>query len=276
MKLQREYIKQEGERIDFTNAGLRSREVLQRYNQIEPASQKFEALHSAEMWARFQFLLYNFNTSYLGRLVPVLMYALCMVAMGNEAVSKESVIKIGDVVLVLSTLNGFSSSIGSLANRLVKVGRGFLGVKILADFFNQPSILDATLLATRLDSTKQSISTTNLSADEPNEKPLLYQELCTEQEQRSLREQDIVVKDAMFDVDLETEGIQSYAFNLILKQGSFNLLLGAEGSGESAIVSLVDGDKTYLFRNQCVNLHLLLLSSIGVVREDDAAQTRGG
>ena len=42
MKLQREYIKKEGERIDFTNAGLNSREVMLRYNHIEPAGQKFD------------------------------------------------------------------------------------------------------------------------------------------------------------------------------------------------------------------------------------------
>jgi ABC-type multidrug transport system fused ATPase/permease subunit len=256
MKLQREYMKQEGERIDFTNAGLRSREVMLRYNQIEPASQKFDALHSAEMWARFQFLLYNFNTSYLGQLVPVLMYALCMVVMGKEAVSKDSGVKIGDVVLVLSTLSGFSSSIASLANRLVKVGRGFLGVEILAEFLNQPSILDATLLATRLDSSLHA-SMSTLTQDEQNENALLHQTLCVDQEHQPLNEQEIVVKDAMFDVDLKTEGIQSYGFNLVLKQGSFSLLLGAEGSGESALATPMGVDNAFSFRDQRVDLHLL-------------------
>lgn len=268
--LQREYIKKEGERIDFTNAGLNSRAVMLRYNQIEPAGQKFDALHSAEMWARFQFLLYNFNTAYLGRLVPVLMYALCMNVMGNQALSKDSEVKIGDVVLVLSTLTGFSSSIGSLANRLAKVGRGFLGVQILAEFFNLPSILDASLQTTRLDNDKEPCSTSNLSLAEQNKNAELHEALRKEQEQKPLDEQEVVVKNAMFDIDLKTEGVQSYAYNVVLKQGTFSLLLGAEGSGESVKITWLS---LFKLAKQCYHPQL---ASFWVHRQDDITQIAGG
>jgi hypothetical protein len=48
---------------------------------------------------------------------------------------------------MLSTISNFQSSIVSLCNRLRGVGRGFLGVRLLAEFLNRPTILDDAIAA---------------------------------------------------------------------------------------------------------------------------------
>eukprot|EP01052_Picozoa_sp_SAG31_P051894 SAG31_NODE_12542_length_934_cov_0.761677_2_plen_191_part_01 len=119
IKLEKAYMQKEEARLDWTNSCLQSRELLLRYRSVEQVSGKFQLMHSQEMWARFQFLLFSFNTGFLGKLVPVAAYATLMYVGGKSALDPESTFKLGDVVLVLSTLNSFKSSVKLPFHRLL-------------------------------------------------------------------------------------------------------------------------------------------------------------
>jgi hypothetical protein len=76
IQLEKEYMRKEEERLDLTNDCLEGRDLMIRYRKVDQASKQFQELHTAEMWARFQFLLYSFNTGYMGKMVPVAAYAV--------------------------------------------------------------------------------------------------------------------------------------------------------------------------------------------------------
>ena len=62
--------------------------------------------------AALQFLLYDFNSGYLSRLAPVCGYALFVYYGGKHVLQPENErFQLGDLVLLLSTVKSFGSSI---------------------------------------------------------------------------------------------------------------------------------------------------------------------
>ena len=247
MKLEKKYMEEEGKRIDFTNTHLMSRDVVLRYRQVEDASSTFDSIHTAEMWARFQFLLYGFNTAYIGGLVPVMVYATMLYIAGTEALDEESEIRLGDVVLVLSTITSFSSSINGLGRRLSRVGRGFLGIQILAEFLNKDTIIS--------EHKRQREAAARAEAEvEEDTVPELHEDVLQKHHvvewhltEREPDQREIVVQNACFKPrshvasdEADSEGL--YRFTLTIAQGTFTIIDGPEACGKSSLLKLIEGE----------------------------------
>ena len=88
-----------------------------------------------------QFLLFDFNTDYISKFLPVCAYCLFMYLGGKHVMNPEDKeFQLSDLVLLLSTVQSFSSSIRQLFVRLRGVARGYLGVEILAEFLNKSNL----------------------------------------------------------------------------------------------------------------------------------------
>lgn len=146
---------------------IEGRVICQTFEMIEHSRETFAKVHGDEMWARFQFLLFEFNTGYLSRLVTTLLYSVVTIVGGLQIVHNYQAnistgFVLGDLVLLLSTINNFSTSLKGFCIRLANVGKGFLGVQLLADFLNADTILSQRLHAAQEENSTEQQSSTNL------------------------------------------------------------------------------------------------------------------
>ena len=156
----------------------------------------------------------QFNTTYLIKLIPTLCYCIVVAVGGERVLSGESEMSLGDLVLVLSTIRSFESSLRSVCLRLGKVSEGWLGIRLLSPFLNGKS----TAAEWREFLTEQSGSVSKAAVGDP-----------------------IHVRDMSVVYTLGSTKRHSPLVSADITQGSCVLIAGASGSGKATLLRVLAG-----------------------------------